>query len=258
MPQTINSENNSLTGQSGTGQFVGSISPNLTGDIDYGDAASLKIINSAAPTVNVDGQIAIDTVIANHKGMATYYSSSQLYALSIPPANLNATTGYAVVYDSAIQAFKMISQVSGSGILVNYAIGSSVVDDSTTSLSYVDTSLTASITPTKSTNRLVIKIFGADYSTADAANDSASSKYIVRRTTGTPADIQGSVTCGYDNSQNGDVSYTPLSFEVSEIAGNTALHTYVLRNAAVGIPASTSIFNGTVCPGRMIIYEYEV
>lgn len=99
----------------------------LSGDvIDFGDATSLQIPNSAAPSVTVDGQIAIDTTITDHKGLIKYYSTAEMVVPAMPIANLTAVDGHVLTYDAATDAFKLAA--GGGGALSN------VVEDVTPQL----------------------------------------------------------------------------------------------------------------------------
>ena len=99
----------------------------LSGDvIDFGDATSLQIPNSAAPSVTVDGQIAIDTTITDHKGLIKYYSTAEMVVPAMPIANLTAVDGHVLTYDAATDAFKLAA--GGGGAISN------VVEDVTPQL----------------------------------------------------------------------------------------------------------------------------
>jgi len=81
--------------------------------IDFGAATSLEIPNSAAPTVNADGEIALDTTITDHKGLLKYYSGEVMVIPALPIANLISTDTYVISYDAASDSFTMTAQAGG-------------------------------------------------------------------------------------------------------------------------------------------------
>lgn len=90
--------------------------------IDFGGASSFEIPNSAAPTVNATGEIALDTTITDHKGLIKYYTGSdEMVVVACPTANLTTTDNYALTYDAATDAFDFSAM--GSGFTYNTATG---------------------------------------------------------------------------------------------------------------------------------------
>ncbi len=85
-----------------------------TGVYDFGGATSFEIPNSSAPTVNVTGQIAIDTTITDHKGLIKYYSGQEMVVIAMPTANLISTDNYVISYDAASDSFEMVAMSGGS------------------------------------------------------------------------------------------------------------------------------------------------
>lgn len=83
--------------------------------IDFGDATSLEIPNSATPSVTVDGQLALDTTITDHKGLLKYYSGEEMVIPALPIANLISTDAYVVTYDAATDSFQMAAGGGGGG-----------------------------------------------------------------------------------------------------------------------------------------------
>lgn len=255
---TINEVNNSLTSATGTGSFVGSTSPVLTGAIDAGGATTLKIPNSSAPTVSTNGDLAIDTTFTSFSGMMTYYSGSQQYCPAILPADLATTNGYAVVYNSASSKFTMAAQAAG-GEIVQYVTATSTSTDTTTSTSYVDTSLTASITPTNSNNIIWIQAYGSNESSDPTTLSDCYAFYAIRRTTGSAADLaitQVGMSGGTSKEGVGAESYSMICMDFQEVAGSTSTHTYVLRQKVPS--ANTSSSFGKIGTALMVLMELAV
>lgn len=87
----------------------------ISGSWDFGGAADFEIPNSATPTVDTAGQIAIDTTITDHTGLITYHDGTEaLYAIAIPTGNLSANDGYVISYNATNNEFEMASASAGS------------------------------------------------------------------------------------------------------------------------------------------------
>lgn len=255
----INSVSNTLTSQTGTGSFVGSNSPAMTGAVNYGGATTLEIINSASPTVSSQGEVAVDTSFTNFTGMMTYYDgSSQYYVPSIPIANLSTTNSDIVTYNSSNSEFEMTTPASTNGILVQYTNGSSTSLTSTTSTTLVDTSLTASITPISASSYIWIRCFVIAYTTAGASTTSSRGQLVVRRTTGTAADLSSS-NLGFIADASGTPSMSIASYiDTWELAGDTSTHTYLLRIRTYDANSTFAVDGSTSGPLRMLICEVVI
>jgi hypothetical protein len=94
----------------------------LTGVLDAGGATSFEIPNDAAPTVNADGEIAVDTTVTDFShGIIKYYSGEELVVLSLPVAQFSAPTNGAVpTYNSTADEFQL-SVPAGAGDVVGPA-----------------------------------------------------------------------------------------------------------------------------------------
>ncbi len=87
-----------------------------TGVYDFGGATSFEIPNSASPTVDAAGEIAIDTTITDHTGLITYHDGTEaLYVVGMPTGNLSTADGYVVAYDATNNEFEMVAQSGGGG-----------------------------------------------------------------------------------------------------------------------------------------------
>ncbi len=103
--------------------------------IDFGDASSFEIPNSAAPTVNATGEIALDTTITDHKGLIKYYDGTgEMVVIACPTANLTTTDNYGLTYDAATDSFDFSSLGGGSNSFETIAVSgqANVVADSST------------------------------------------------------------------------------------------------------------------------------
>ena len=148
-----------------------------------------------------------------------------------------------------------------SGKLVQYVLGESTTDDTTTSTSFSNTSLSATITPTNGTNRIVAISWAPvrSHPTGSAANNRFTDLDI-RRTTGTATTI-GASRCGQilaaAESSNAE-SYDTSCVFGSEISPGTSAHTYVLRFAAGSTQATSSVQASTRGRAWLLLLELEV
>jgi hypothetical protein len=94
----------------------------VAGTIDMGGATSLEIPNSAAPTVNADGEIAIDTTVTDFAaGLIKYFATSEQGVVAMPVAQFTAPSNGAVpTYNSTNDQFEL-TVPSGTGDVVGPA-----------------------------------------------------------------------------------------------------------------------------------------
>src|SRR3990167_4145569 len=92
----------------------------LAGTIDAGGATSLELPNSATPTVNADGEVAVDTTVADFShGVLKYYGGEELGVVAMPIAEFTSPTGGTVVaYNATNDEFEL---VAGGGDFVGPA-----------------------------------------------------------------------------------------------------------------------------------------
>jgi hypothetical protein len=114
--RTITGTANEVTVTNGDG-VLGNPTISLPASIDLG-GKTLEIPNSAAPTVSVAGQIAVDTSITDYTGLIKYHDGvEELTVVGMPTANLSTSDGYAVVYDAANNEFTMALNGGGAFIM---------------------------------------------------------------------------------------------------------------------------------------------
>lgn len=89
----------------------------IAGSIDATSATFLKVPNSNAPTLNANGQVAVDNAVTSYnQGILKYYSTAEMGAVAMPVANFDSPTdGYVVTYDAASGAFKLAASGAGAG-----------------------------------------------------------------------------------------------------------------------------------------------
>lgn len=80
-----------------------------TGAYDFGGADSLEIPNGTAPTVNADGEIAIDTSVSDFStGVMKIYGGEEQGVVSMPIAQFTSPTdGYVVKYNGTNDEFEL-------------------------------------------------------------------------------------------------------------------------------------------------------
>jgi hypothetical protein len=87
-----------------------------TGVYDFGGADSFEIPNSATPTVNADGEIAVDTSVTDFShGVLEYYGGEQMGVVAMPIAQFSSpTNGYVVTYNSTNDEFELAAPAAAS------------------------------------------------------------------------------------------------------------------------------------------------
>lgn len=121
--RTITGTSNEISVSNGDG-VSGNPTLSLPATIDLGDKTSLEIPNSAAPTVNADGEIAVDTTVTDFShGILKYYGGEEMAVVAMPVAQLSSpTNNYVVTYDSTADEFQLKAASGGSGISAGKAI----------------------------------------------------------------------------------------------------------------------------------------
>jgi hypothetical protein len=91
------------------GNFLYADGGTATGVYDFGGADSFEVPNSAAPTVDVDGEIAVDTSVTDFShGILKYYGGEELGVVALPIAQFTSpTNGYAILYNSTADEFQL-------------------------------------------------------------------------------------------------------------------------------------------------------
>jgi hypothetical protein len=257
MSSTINSVNNSLTGATGTGSFVGTDSPSLTGKVDC-STTSCEIPNNTAPTISASGHIALDTSVAGFKPTITYHNNAAAQALvAVKAANLATTNGYVIAYDSANGEFKMQAEAGGKGIL-QFGIFPLAEFTTTTSTTPVATGVTINITPTVSTNKIVCEVFGNCVVGRNGGNiiNRYGTYYLIRTVSGTPTTLT-TTDCGLDligSSTAAANTWSSFTLYYEEIPGSTTARTYSL---SFSVPTSNAT-NQLMSQTFILVYEIEV
>lgn len=108
-----------------------------TGTHDFGGADDFEIPNSATPTVDTDGQVALDTTVTDFShGVVKYFGGEEMAVISVPIAQLTSPTdNYAVMYDAAADEFQLKDPAASAGAtaaldnLAGVAINTSLISD---------------------------------------------------------------------------------------------------------------------------------
>lgn len=89
----------------------------LSGVIDLGGATSFELPNSATPTVDADGEIAVDTSVADFShGIVKVFAGEELALVALPIAELTTPTdGHIIAYNATNDEFELVAP-SGGGI----------------------------------------------------------------------------------------------------------------------------------------------
>lgn len=116
--RTVTGTANQINVSNGDG-VSGNPTLTLSDTIDLGGFTSLEIPNSAAPTVNADGEIAVDTTVTDFShGLIKYFSTEELAVIAVPVAELGGMSdGDTLVYSATADEFTIApGGGGGSGI----------------------------------------------------------------------------------------------------------------------------------------------
>jgi len=253
---TINILGNGLSGTTGTGSFVGSSSPVLTGTLDWSGASFLRLPVSAAPSLSITGQMALDDTITGYPPLIKYYDGTQEMAiLSMASADFSATDNYQISYNNASSKLAMTQQANGK--LINYVVATSTTDDSTTSVSFASSSLSASITPRSTSNTIyVLTSCYANVGVNTGTQTDITFYMRIRRTSGSAATLGQ----GRTGKTNLTANSTPHSYRNVQLIGAetvpaTSAQTYELQFGQLASTSFTANIVGSTYPAFMILME---
>lgn len=88
-----------------------------SGSIDGGEMTSFELPNSAAPTVDADGEIAVDTSVADFShGIVKVFAGEELALVALPIAQLTTpTNGHVIKYNATTDEFELGAAAGGIG-----------------------------------------------------------------------------------------------------------------------------------------------
>lgn len=91
------------------------------GVIDFGGATSLEIPNDAAPTVNANGEIAVDNTVTDFShGIVIYYSGEEMGVVAMPIAEFTTPTdGNVIAYNATNDEFELVAAGVGDMVLAD-------------------------------------------------------------------------------------------------------------------------------------------
>lgn len=256
---TIDILGTGLSGSTGSGTFAASVGPTLGGTIDCSGGTSFKIPNGAAPTTTSAGQIGLDTSITGLTALPQFNDGTNtLYAFSIPAADLSTTDGKILTYNSGSSKFTLSTPLTQNTKIIKAAYATSSATDTTTSSSFVNTSLTINYTPAGGSNTLWVIAGGFAKNERTAATPATRIfKFDINRSTGTPASI-ATANCGrvVNNSPgtNAVPQYECVNLSGTEISNDTSTHTYTLRMATNNTNTTTT-FDGSTVPAFIMVFE---
>jgi hypothetical protein len=88
----------------------------VSGAVDMGAATSLEVPNSATPTTNAAGEIALDTTITDHQPLLQYYDGGEnMTVIAIDTSQLPALDNEIVKYDAASDKFVLEADAGAAG-----------------------------------------------------------------------------------------------------------------------------------------------
>ncbi len=167
--RTITGTSNEISVADGTG-VSGNPTLSLPSTIDLGGKTSLEIPNSATPTVDADGEIAVDTTVADFShGVLKYFGGEELGVVAMPIAEFTTPTdGNVIAYNATNDEFELVTPSGGTTITTGYK----TTDQGTTSATGVDvTSLVFAIGASE--------VWSAEFTLGMTVSGAAGSKFSV-------------------------------------------------------------------------------
>lgn len=188
----------------------------LPATVDLGGKTSFELPNSATPTVDADGEIAVDNTVANFShGLAKFFSGEEQTVISVPTANLPSTDGHVLKYNATNDEFEfgagsgasydvytaILSQADADDPTVTVlenTLGGTVVWDRTGDGTY--TATLSGAFPTASTAVFAGSVYNSDMKMVAVVHDTTTSSVNVvgfvayEFTSFLPYDIKGSLT----------------------------------------------------------------
>lgn len=127
--RTITGTSNEVTVTNGDG-VSGNPTLSLPATIDLGGKTSFEVPNSAVPTVDADGEIAVDTTVTDFShGILKYFGGEEMGVVAMPIAQFTSPTGdYVVKYNATADEFQLAADAGAGGGISN------VVEDTTPQL----------------------------------------------------------------------------------------------------------------------------
>ena len=119
--------------------FLASTGDTGTGVYDFGGATSFELPNSATPTVDAAGEIALDTSITDWShGIWKYHDGTEELALvALPDAQLTSPTdGYVIAYNATNDEFELVAQSGGGGNWADISTNGVELEDGAASACY--------------------------------------------------------------------------------------------------------------------------
>lgn len=175
--------------------------------------------------------------------------------------DMSSNSDTSLATQQSIKAY--VDSMSSSGQVVQYVVATSTVDDTSTSQTLANSSLTANITPTSTSNRIVVICYApATFTTGSNATNYAV-RFDITRTTGSPSTLSGTPSGAlaghfFNNGRASDVSQNTVTIIGTEIAPSTSPQTYVLRFARVASSGTATILGASNGPAFMLIMELKV
>jgi len=107
--RTVTGTANEVTVTNGDG-VAGNPTISLPAVIDLGGKTSLEIPNSATPTVDANGEIAVDTTVTDFShGLIKFYGGEEQFVLSLPIAEATSPqNGDVPIYNSTADEFQLV------------------------------------------------------------------------------------------------------------------------------------------------------
>lgn len=224
------------------GNSISSTSGAVTIDPTSGQPFTVNVIGGAGIDFNFTGAGDFDLNLGS--GVFNINSSTGIDEI-IDDDTMATASATNISTSEAIKAY-VDAQVASGGQVVQYVTATSSTDDSTTSLTLGNSSLSVSITPTDASNRILVMAYCPFYMTSSNTITFYFGHADLYRSSGTPATLTGTVNWGNNlSSASNRESYNPFTIWGTEIAPDTNAHTYVVRFAQGATGGGTAYLQGS-------------
>lgn len=162
--RTLTGTANEITVTNGDGA-AGNPTLSFPSTVDMGGLTSLEIPNSAAPTVNADGEIAVDVTVADFShGLIKYYAGEELVVVSLPVAQIGSPTdGHVIKYNATADEFQLAAEAAVATPTLQQVLDSGSILTSDETITLNTNTLTVSGTPGVGDNTVLIAGVGAGH-----------------------------------------------------------------------------------------------
>lgn len=206
-----------VTNVTAAGAILVGDSPVWTGAHNFGGATSLEIPNSVAPTVDANGEIALDTTVTDFSaGLIKYFSTEEMVVVAMPLAEFTTPTNGAVpTYNSTNDEFEMAVPGGGGDALIANPLSQFAATTSAQLLGVIDDETGSNLLVFNTSPTLVTPVLGTPASGV-ATNLTGTAAGLTAGAVTTNANLTGHVTSTGNAAILGSFTLAQLNTAVSD------------------------------------------